>query len=218
MRNTFANILSKNQVDYQNPGGTAALPALSPASTANYYSQLAGLYAGYQNTLAGAKLQRVGIRSGLKTDLAGIKAEGIEMKATAVNTALDRGIVGSTVDASARAGVDADVAGARAGARSEALQALAQNRLGVSQAGVDYFMGAQGLEAQKLAQQQEALAQQLQANLIISGNESNMDALKAIYKALVAQLGGGGRPDKPRYQQQAIGSITSTGYQTGGGF
>jgi hypothetical protein len=113
------------------------------------------------------------------------------MKATAVNTALDRGIVGSTVDASARAGVDADVAGARAGARSEALQALAQNRLSVSQAGVDYFMGAQTLEAQKLAQQQEALAQQLQANMIISGQESQMDALKAIYKALSAQLGGG---------------------------
>jgi hypothetical protein len=77
MRNTFANTLSKNQVKYKNPGGASALPSLDPAATANYYSQLAGLYAGYQNQLTALKQQRVGARADFQAQAAQVNAEKI---------------------------------------------------------------------------------------------------------------------------------------------
>lgn len=199
MRNTFANVLSKNQVNYQNPGGAQALPSLDPASTANYYSQLAGLYAGYQNQLVALKQQRVGARAGFKAERAAIQAEKLTGLADAENAAIERGMLGGTADLQARTGVRAQAASAVAGAKSAMLQEVAQTRIGAQQAGIDYFMQSQGLEAQKLAQQQALLSDQLMQNLIISGQETQMDAMKGIYEALagIGQGGGGGNTQGP---------------------
>ena len=193
-RNTLANLFSKYQVGGQSSsGGAAALPALSPEQTAGFYAQLAGLEAQYRNQVAALRAQRVGIRAGFKAERAGIKAEAISGIEGAVGAALTEGTVGSSFDLERRIGVRAQQAGALAGARNEMLQALAQNRLGVQEAALGQFMGAQQLQQQALALQQQALAQQLQQNLIISGQESTQDILRALYKAQLGAL----RPGQP---------------------
>ncbi len=71
------------------------------------------------------------------------------------------------------------------------LQGLAENRLQQQQAGLAFFQGATQLEAQKLASQQQQMANQLQQNLIVSGQESQMDMLKHMFEAQMGQFGGG---------------------------
>jgi hypothetical protein len=192
MRNTFANVLSKNQVNYQNPGGSAALPAMDPASTANYYSQLGGLYAGYQNQLIGLKQQRVGIRAGFGEAKASIRSQLVSGLADTQNAAIDRGVGGSSAALQQEAGVRGDAAAATATAKRQELEGIGQTRLQAQQAGIDYFQGSQQLEAQKLAQQQQQLASQLQNNLIVSGQETQMDALRAMYRAQMQAFQNGG--------------------------
>jgi hypothetical protein len=196
MRNTFANTLSKTQVDYTNPGGKAALPALSPAESAAYYNQLAGLYSGYQAELSGLKQQRIGIRAGAREQHAGVRAEKLAGLASTENAAIERGMLGGTADLQARAAVEANAAAQHASIKNEKIQGLAMNRIAAQQAGTSYFSEAAALEAQKVAAQQEALAQQLQNNLIVSGMESQMNALKRIYQSFASMgsgEGGGGR-------------------------
>jgi hypothetical protein len=185
LRNTFANALSKNQVDYSNPGGADALPALSPASTANYYSQMAGLYAGYQNQLLALKQQRVGFRADFGAAKADINAQKIGGLADAENQAIERGITGSSGDLQQRTGVRAGAAAAVQAAKRTRMEGVAGTRIAAQQAGIDYFMGSTQLQGTALAEQQQALAMQLQNNLIVSGQETTMDAMKAIYRALI---------------------------------
>jgi hypothetical protein len=211
MRNTFANVLSKNQVNYQNPGGKSALPALDPASTANYYSQLAGLYAGYQNQLIALKQQRIGAKADFRDAAAQVRAQKVSDLASVENAAIERGVVGSSADLQNRIAVRGAAAGALQAAQREKLETIAGTRVAAQQAGIDYFMGAQGLEAQKLAQQQQQLAAQLERNLIISGQETQMDALRGIYESLsramqapsvtnVTVRGAGGGGWRKRYE------------------
>ena len=206
MRNTFANVLSKNKVDYQNPGGASALPSLDPASTANYYSQLAGLYAGYQNQLIALKQQRIGARADFQMAKAQVNAQKIGDLASVENQAVERGVLGSSADLQQRGAVRGAAEAGIQAAKQERMMTVAGTRIAGQQAGIDYFMGVQGLEAQKLAQQQDLLAQQLQQNLIVSGQESQMDVLQQIYQSLSGAMapqpaprgggggGGGGNP------------------------
>lgn len=198
MRNTAANLYSKNTIDYQNPGGLAALPATTPEQTANYYSQLGGLYAQYQATLTGYKQQRLQARGAFQQKRAGIKSEMISGLASAENDAADRGVLGSSADLQGRVAVRADAAAQKQTAKGEFLQTAATTRLGAQQAGIDYFMGQQGLQAQQLAQQQQALAYQLQNNLIVSGQEQQADVLAQIYAALSANSNSGGNKKNTR--------------------
>jgi hypothetical protein len=210
-RNTFANLLSKNQVDYQNPGGKSALPSLDPASTANYYQQLAGLYAGYQNQRAAFKLQRVGFRAGFQEAKAGIRAEKLAGLAGTENAAIERGIAGSSADLQGRADVRGAAAAAKVSAKNQMLQGVAGTRIGEQGAAIEYFMGAAGLEANKLAQQQQMLAQQLEQNTIISGQESQMDIIKQMYEAQLAMYSNGLEPGK-RKKQPLIGAALGDYY------
>jgi hypothetical protein len=191
MRNTFANVLSKNKVDYTNKGGAQALPSLSPASTANYYGQLAGLYAGYQSQITALRNQRVGLRADFHEAVTGARGEKLAGLAAVENQSIERGVLGSSADLQERSDVRGTAEAQIRAAERARLEGVAANRLSQQQAGLDYYMGAQGLEAQKLAEQQQLLAQQLQQNSIISGQESQMDVLKAIYESLSG--GGGGR-------------------------
>lgn len=190
-RNTMANIMSKNQIDYSNPGGQSALPSLDPAQTANYYSQLSGLYAGYQNQLVALKQQRIGARADFQAQAAQVRAEKISNLATTENAAIENNMLGGTADLQNRIGVRATAAAGIQEAQRAKLETVAQTRIAAQGAGIDYFMGVQGVEAQKLAQQQQLLAQQYQNNLIVSGQETQMDAMKAIYRALSAGITGG---------------------------
>lgn len=191
-RNTAANILSKNKVDYTNPGGASALPSLSPAQTSNYYSQLSGLYAGYQQQLSALKLQRVGARADFRAMRAQTRSEMIGGLAGTENANIERGVLGSSADLQQRAGVRGEAAAQIQAGKQAKQMSIASSRLDEGQAGIDYFMGVQNLESQKLAQQQETLAQQLQQNLIVSGQETQMDYLKDIFEALTTSTQGGG--------------------------
>jgi hypothetical protein len=182
-RNTFANLLSKYQTTYQNPDGMAALPSLSPGQTANYYEQLGGLAAKMQLTQASLRAQRVGIRAGFRGSRADIRLQKKRGIADVQAGALDRGMTGSSIHAQGEIDVRAQARSEIASAKQQMFQALAQNRIEEQGAGLEFFMGAAGLESQALAQKQEQLAQQLQQNLIISGQETQMDALRAMYEA-----------------------------------
>lgn len=192
LRNTLANTLSKNKVDYKNPGGAAALPAMSPASTANYYSQLSGLAQQYTLQAAALRAQRVGIQANLKTQKADIKGQLISGLAGEQNASIETNMLGSSANLQRESDVRGTAAGELAKAKADALAGKAQVALGKQQAGLDYFNGATSLEANKLAEQQTALAQQLQNNLIVSGQESQMNVLQAMYDAQMAALQGGG--------------------------
>jgi general stress protein YciG len=200
MRNTMGNLLSHNQTNYKNPGGAAALPMLDPAATANYYNQLGGLYAEYQNQLQQLKLQRVGARAGFKSAIEQIKSDKVAGIAQAQGNAMERGVLGSSSDLSARAGV-------RGAAETARQQALMQRRLAVQgsylqeqQAGISYYQNVQAMEADKLAQQQALLAAQLEANAIQSGAEYSADTLREIYEAWMRQYRspGSGRDSTPQ--------------------
>lgn len=172
---------------YQNPGGAAAIPASTPDQTAAYYAQLQALQSQYSTTIADARLQRVGVNASFRTDKAAVKATGIANMAGTVNSAMDRGISGSSIDYQARIGVKADTANQIAGLKNQRIQDLGALQIMRQQAASDLYTGQTGLAAQQLAQQQAALAQQLETNAIISGAESNVNAIKQLYDALTAQ-------------------------------
>lgn len=201
MRNTFANILSKNQVNYTNPGGGQALPALSPAQNANYYAQLGTMYAQYQTTLQALKQQRVGLRVDYRDQLAQIQQQKVAQLASTENAGIERGLAGSSAVSEQMAGVKGAAATAKAGAQRQMLQGVGQNLIQVQQAALGYAQGAQQLQQQKLTQQQELLAQQLQQNLIVSGQESTMDVYRAIYRAIVGANNQPG-PNSDQYRRE----------------
>ena len=197
-RNTFANLLSHNKVDYQNPGGAAAIPSLSPAQTANYYSQLGGLYSAYQNRLSELKQARLGAKASFRAEASGISGERNAALAASQNAAIERGMLGSSAASQEEMGIRGAAAAERQRLLAERRETIAGTRLAEGEAATDYFQGAASLEASRLADQQAMLADQLQNNLIVSGQETQMDALKAIYRAYMRDMRGGGGRDEDR--------------------
>lgn len=216
MRNTMANVLSKNKVDYSNPGGSAALPALSPQATAAYYGQLSSMMSGLQSKLQGYRLQRQGLKAGFQETRAGAKSQAIADMSGAVGDAIGRGVLNSSADLSARSGVRATQAQTVSDARNQLLQGLAQTRLSAQQDIIANQQGMQQLQANYVAQQQEALAQELQQNAIVSGQEASLDAIKAMYNAFM-QNGNGGRhnPDTAAPQFDVRQWLQDQAKQTG---
>ena len=220
IRNTAANALSKLSDPFAGQGakqgaggpGMAALPALSPGATASYYNQLGGLYSQYQTTLAGLRSQRMGIRANALQQRAGVRSEMISGLATAENAGIERGISGSSAELQGRADVRGAAAAGIAQIEADKLNQLGQLQNQKAQAAVGLYQGVTGLQAGVVAQQDEALAQQLQNNLIVSGQESQMDALKAMFDAQMAALqppGGNGGKKKPSGYNGTAGGFTS---------
>lgn len=191
-RNTAANQLSKYQTDYKNPGGMAALPALSPAQTANQYAQLAGLAAQFQNTVADLRQQRVGLKAGWGAQRAQIRAQEMSDLSGTENSNISRGVQGSSASNAALIGVQAGAAGQMQQGKAALYQGLAQNRIAGQRAYIDFFQGQTQVQAQGLAEQQTALASQLQNDLIISGQETQTDYVRQLYQSLLDQISGGG--------------------------
>lgn len=204
LRNTLANLQSHNKTVVGGPNGPTsaahAAPQLSPGETAAYYAQMQGLYQQYELQRAQLKQQRVGLRAGLREQVAGIRAEKVAALSGVENEAIERGVLGSSAELANRAGVRGEAAGAIAGAKRDMRMGLAESRLGDQQAAIGLYQGLSQLEAEKAARQQDLLAQQLQNNLIISGQESTMDILRRMYRAQMGGGGGGGgaADDDPR--------------------
>lgn len=174
-------------------GGAKALPALTPAQNASYYDQLAASYAGYQNTLMGLRQERVGLRTAFKTERTAIRGELIGNLSGIQNSNIERGTLAGSAAMQEEIGARADAETQRSAAKNEMLQGLAYNRISQSQAAVDYAMQRATLESQKLAQQQEQLANQLENNTIQGGLEKLLNATNDSN----ASRSGAGGGDKP---------------------
>jgi hypothetical protein len=218
-RNTVTNQRTHTATpDYVNPGGAAALPALSPASTANYYAQLGNLYALYENQLAVSKASRVGLRADARVAKADTRSALIGGLAAEENEAIGRGVLGGSAELQSRIGLRGQAASDRASVASDLQAGLAASRLGDQAAGLQMFQGQTALAGQALAEQQAALAQELQTNAIISGAESSVDAMTAVYKALLANSANPpGTPPakKPTTTPRPSGAYSNPGSYTG---
>lgn len=183
------------------------LPAMSPESTANYYAQLASLSSGLTVALAASKAQRVGIKAQGKVAAAQIRSDAIDNMASTVNHALDTGTVGASFDAANRVGVLADRASGLAANRADVRGQLAQSRLGDQATALQYQLSGQQLEGQRIAEIDSALRDQLLNNTIISGMESQVDALKAVYEALAQNAPGGNQPGRGPRGSGSLGTV-----------
>jgi len=240
-RNTFANLLSKtnfapggSNLFGSSGGGTGgaqsegALPALSPESTANYYAQLSALQAQYSQTIADLRRQRVGIRAGFQESRAGLKAQTMTGVRDVQQSAVERGVLGGSGELAQRAEVRGAGTAAIAAERRGMLEGLADTRSAQQRAALGLFQGQTALESQALAERQNLLAQQLQQNLIVSGQEAQMNAMKQIYGGLTsglagigAQLQAGYAGVEDLYKQLATsysysGAVPSAGGSAGG--
>ena len=196
IRNTLANAIGKNAgslgPQLLSSGGGAALPALTPAQNAAYYNQLGGLYSQYQTTLAGLRSQRMGLKANAAVARQGARAQGITNLAAAENSSIERGVTGSSADLQGRAAVKGQTASDIAATNAQLYQGLSALQNQKAQAAVGLYQGVAGLQSQAAAQQEEQLAQQLQNNLIVSGQESSMDMFRKMYQAQIDALQGGG--------------------------
>lgn len=227
MRNTLANLQSHNKTTVGGPNGptsgASALPSLSPEQTAAYYSQMQAAYLEYENQRAQLKQQRVGLRAGLRENVAAIQSQKVAGLSGVENDAIERGVLGSSAELANRAGVRGEAAGAIAGAKREMRMGLAETRLGDQQAAIGLYSNVAQLESQKVAAQSQLLADQLEQNLIISGHESTMDMLRKLYEAqLAASQGGGGgggkgggKPDKKKQRYKYVGNGLVKDMETG---
>lgn len=185
MRNTQQNKLSKAGA------GAKGLPPLSPQQNAAYFEQLQAMYAGYQNQLMALRQERVGLRQGFRQARTDIRGELIGNLSGIQNENIERGTYGGSAGYQQEIGARAEAEQARTAAKQEMLQGLAYNRIAVNTAATDYAMQAAALQTQKLAQQQEALAAQLEQNAIVSGLEQQGDALTSALRQMIKNTQGG---------------------------
>jgi hypothetical protein len=148
---------------------------------------MAALQSQYSQQLAAIKLQAGSVRSQRVAAFADIKANRVQGAVAAEGDALSRGIVGSSADLGARAGVVAEAAGARVDARTASGTALAQLRINQMQANSDYSMGIAGVMADKAAAQAELANSRYQAGLIGEAMSSFQDLYQAALKKLLAR-------------------------------
>jgi hypothetical protein len=184
-RNTGANARSGNNgLLPSQPPATAVLP---PGQSAAFTAQMAALQSQYSQQLAAIKLQAGSVRSQRVAAFADIKANRVQGAVAAEGDALSRGIVGSSADLGARAGVVAEAAGARVDTRTASGTALAQLRINQMQANSDYSMGIAGVMADKAAAQAELANSRYQNGLIGEALSSFDDLYQAALKRLLAR-------------------------------
>jgi hypothetical protein len=184
MRNTLRNKASKQNV---NPLNQITLPALSPDQTANYYQQLSGMTQQHMLDLAQLRQQRVGLRADARNQEVAIHAQGVQDVTAAQQGAAQAGIQGSSIEYNNMSAATANMYQQRQAVKDKLLSDLAANQLQRQQSALTLYNSQTALASQSLAQQQQLLASQLQNNNIVSGRESNFNALNAFYR----QYGGG---------------------------
>lgn len=203
IRNTLINARSK---ETQVGGDPGALGVADPGS----YGAYAASVMGAQTQLAGAlALSRAGIggaKAQFMLDAEQAKQLRVSETAGAVNTALDRGIVNSSVDLANRAGAITDSVAARQQALVTRNQTIAQLR-GQNIQALGAYYGTLG-EASFSLQNSEALA-----------------AIERYKQGLYDSYYGSAQKLRNRGRTRDLGlpggngpGVTSTGYQTGGGF
>lgn len=171
-RNTNVNNASKYPNGYQAP--------VSSASAVQYGDQLAMARMQYLQQLAALKAQRSQIGQQYGMAVTDARGAAIGNMVGAEANALERGVVGSSSDLSARAGVIAD----RQRAIAEAQAARISGRLGLAQQAI----GVRGDYYSQLSSIQNAMAQEQMANTINAFGNDSFDALQQNYQDVLAQL------------------------------
>lgn len=173
-RNTVVNGASKSNY----PGGYRA--PISSASAVTTGNDLAQARYGYLTQLAALRAQKPVIGQQFALARQSAKDNAIAGMAGSVNSALDRGIVGSSIDAGARAGVLAqrasDVSTAEAD-RAAALQNLKLQQVG---AGNEYYSNLSNI--------QNTISQEEMANTISAFANNQFDAKNLNYRDILAAI------------------------------
>ena len=141
-RNTLLNNASK-----------AAPPPVSAESAVAYGGQLATAQMTLAERLAALRAQAGLVRGQFQMDRSTVRANAISGMAAAVNSSLDRGLVGSSVDAAGRTGVLAQKAADMQAAIQAKVQGLLGIRTGRISAVNDYYTQYYNIQAQKAAEQ-----------------------------------------------------------------
>lgn len=160
-RNTLANNASKATPAPPVPVGTALDTGVQMANLQNILAQ----------QLAATQAQKGAIQGQFRMDRAAVKANKIAGMASAVNSSLERGIIGSSIDVAGRVGVEAEAAAGLQGA----LQAKVQGLLGLRSDRIsalnDYYSGVFNVEAARAQAQAEAATQAFIEDLVMRMND-----------------------------------------------
>ena len=166
-----------------------ATAVLGPSQQSAYAGQLAALQAQYAQRVAALKVAGGGIRADRARAFADIRANRVQGAVAAEADALQRGIVGSSADLGARAGVVAEATNARVDARSLAAQQLAGNRVDMIGANTDFGLGVAGVIADKASAEAELANQRYMEGLI----GAQTDTYQSLFKKYLARLIAAGK-------------------------
>jgi hypothetical protein len=158
------NLASKSATPPPVVGASSAIGAAgaSAALTSTLYQQLAGLRAAKGDVFAQ-----------FRGDRAAIKGQAVDAMASQVNQSLERGIVGSSIDAGGRARVLTD----KEAAIQQALQTRAGGLMDLRRARIDavnqYWTGQYNIQQQQAAEQSQMALQAFLNDLVMRmGDES----------------------------------------------
>ena len=198
VRNSLANLQSKTTTG-------VGLPVVSPGSAISYGSQQAQLVAQYLSQLALLRGQKGLVKGQFQQDRASIQQQAIGNMVGAENAAIGRGVLGSSADLGARAGVLGD----KAAAMSQAVVARVQGMLGIRQEQLQaqnaYYTGLFDIQATKRAEQlQMAIAAMANDTVLRPGDEqvTNLRAKLSRLRNLFASYAG---PDYGSYTNPGAG-------------
>jgi len=221
----------RNTGNQQRSGNNGQLPMQSPATAvlppgqqSAFAAQLAALQSQYAQRVAALKVAGGGIRADRARAFADIKANRVQGAVAAEADALQRGIVGSSADLGARAGVVADAANAKVDARSMAAQQLAGLRVDQIGANTDFSVGIAGVIADKASAEAELANQRYMEGLIGAQTDTYQSLFQKYLQRLLAK---GKNPAgtsplagfmPPNYEtgNPGWGSTGGTGYIPGG--
>jgi len=144
-----------------------------PNSATAYGNQLAQLAQNYYSQLAIIAQQKGIIKGDFGVARAQAKTDAIGNMATTVNSGLDRGLSGSSIDLEARAGVDSQRATdiqAAIRARTQGMLGLSADRLAATN---DYYTGIYGVQAAKASEEATMAAAALANDAVLrAGDET----------------------------------------------
>jgi hypothetical protein len=179
LRNTAANANSK--------AGAGVYAALAASQAQGYAAQASGLQSEYTKALMAIRQQRGQVKAQAITARAQVRDQAISDMGAAEGDASSRGILGSSVDATSRAGVlEARGAGLEDVAQQK-FDALAQLRLQKFGAQTDLNTGLANLEASKGADLAELQVQRYQNGLTAQANYNFQQAYQDALKRLLAR-------------------------------
>jgi oligoendopeptidase F len=174
-----------------NAQSRVALGVLSPSQAQAFAAQGAGLQNAYATALAGIKAQGGQVRSDFQSAQADVKTQLISDVSGAEAAAQQAGVLGGSVDAANRTGAVLTAAATRQDNLATRNAALAQLRLQKLQASNDLYTGLAGLAGDRAAAEAELTAQRFQQDAYDAMQTNYHQLYQDILRRLLAKRGGG---------------------------